>query len=236
MPTEAESKLAADGDAMNVTAFLVLLISVFASGSNAQPTEQALRLAIEHQMISQGLLVPDHAGDDRRAVHRSGFPVHTLFILASIDERAFSDRRRTFNIDLALNGNPYGVGFGGCHGWGANVEMLEHGQIKFESVGTDQGQPQGPCNADEQKGEDQFLAVLRQAIRWRIDGSTLIVESDANKLRMTAPVPRTSVKAVSKSTICWERLPGPARSRRATTTTGITSTARSMPTMCSAIA
>jgi heat shock protein HslJ len=121
------------------------------------------------------------------STHASGFPVERVFNLISIDGKALSDRPRTFTIGLALNGNPYGVGFGGCHGWGANIEALDRGQIKIESIHVTQAQPQGACTPEQQRAEDDFLTVLKQdAVHWRMEEQTLVLESNARTIRMAA--------------------------------------------------
>jgi heat shock protein HslJ len=119
--------------------------------------------------------------------HSSGFPVFMQFDLASINGETYSDRLRTLNIDLAGNGNPMAVGFAGCHGWFAQIATLDHLQISLDSITVTQGQPQGACNAAQQKGEDDFLIALKQASRWRLDQRTLIMSWDnGGNMRLTA--------------------------------------------------
>ena len=179
-----------------------------------------------------------------------------VFNIISIDGKTLSDRPRTFTIGLALNGNPYGVGFGGCHGWGANIEALERGQIKVESVHVTQAQPQGACTPEQQRAEDEFLDVLKQgAVRWRMEEQTLVLESNARTIRMAEgpftdrSIPpairqalwreelhhphRTRSKRYSKGTVCSAPLARIAASPRAKIIC-ITLTGRSMPITCSA--
>ena len=100
--------------------------------------------------------------------HSSGFPAFRQFNLISINGAVYSDRLRSLNINLAGNGNSYAVGFAGCHGWGGQIQTLDHDQIKFDLITLTQGQPQGACNPAQQKAEDEFVDALKQASRWRV--------------------------------------------------------------------
>jgi heat shock protein HslJ len=126
--------------------------------------------------------------------HSSGFPVFTQFDLVSINGAAYGDRPRTLNMNLAGNGNPYAVGFAGCHGWVGTNLTLDREQIKFGSIDLTQGQPQGPCNPAQQKAEDDFLNALKQTNRWQLDQQTLILTWDGGTMRMAGPASATSAR------------------------------------------
>ena len=132
-------------------------------------------------------LVPHQPLGAQTIPHQSAFPVERVFNVISINGKALSDRPRTFTIGLALNGNPYGVGFGGCHGWGANIETLDRSQIRIESVHVTQAQPQGTCTSEQQRSEDEFFFVLKQGVlSWRMEEQTLVLETNAVIVRMAA--------------------------------------------------
>jgi heat shock protein HslJ len=118
------------------------------------------------------------------ATHSSGFPIGSQFAVDAIDGKPSGNRPRTFAMQVARNGNPYAIGFGGCHGWFGQIAMLDRGEIKVESVDTTQGEPQGPCEPEEQKIEDRFLTLLKEAVRWRAEGPTLILESGSGSIHL----------------------------------------------------
>jgi hypothetical protein len=45
-------------------------------------------------------------------------------------------------------------------------------------------EPQGPCEPEEQKIEDRFLTLLKEAVRWRAEGPTLILESGSGSIHL----------------------------------------------------
>jgi heat shock protein HslJ len=116
--------------------------------------------------------------------HSSGFPVFVQFKLGSINGETYGDRLRTLNMDIAGNGNPYAIGFAGCHGWVGAVSILDREQIRIGSIDLSQGQPQGPCNSAQQKAEDDFLNALKQVNRWQLDQQTLILTWEGGTMRM----------------------------------------------------
>jgi heat shock protein HslJ len=121
-----------------------------------------------------------------RPTHSSGFPLLTQFNLTSINGEIYSDRLRTLNIDLAVNGNPMAVGFAGCHGWFGQIQSLDKDQIKFDLIELTQGQPRGPCESAQQNAEDEFINALKKATRWRLDQQILILSlENGGNMRLT---------------------------------------------------
>jgi heat shock protein HslJ len=117
--------------------------------------------------------------------HSSGFPISKQFTLNSINGKANGNRPQTLVIGLAGNGNPYAAGFAGCHGWFGQIAKLDHVQLKIDRINVTQGQPRGPCNPDQQKGEEIFLAALKQVTAWSVDQQTLILTWDSgNNMRL----------------------------------------------------
>jgi tetratricopeptide (TPR) repeat protein len=129
-----------------------------------------------------------HAAHAQQPSHSSGFPLSRQFNLTSINGQTYSDRLRTFNVNIAGNGNAFGgVGFAGCHGWFGQIQTLDRDQIKFDLITLTQGQPQGPCNPAQQKAEDDFLNALKQVSHWRLEQETLTLSWDKGDMRLAIP-------------------------------------------------
>ncbi len=102
------------------------------------------------------------------------FPVGTTWSAVSLKGKAFTGERPTFSLDQAFRGR----GFGGCNSWSATVYPLRNQTFAVGPIAV----TKKSCPATS-ASENAYLAALRSAQKWDIQGSILIVYTAAGELR-----------------------------------------------------
>ena len=114
-----------------------------------------------------------------------GFPIERIFVATSLNGQTLGDKAPTLTItrDPKQLQVLQGAGFAGCNRWNGKV-MLSQTGFGVGGLGTTKMY----CN-DQMVGESNFLSALKAVKRWRMDGSTLVLEGDRTTL-LLAPAAR----------------------------------------------
>lgn len=111
---------------------------------------------------------------------QNGFPVGTAFTAVSLGDATFGAPAPTLTVHEA-EGRSAVSGFGGCNRWRAPVEIGPGQRFQIDRIlVTRMACKQGSA----MQTEAQFLAALRQATRWRLEGEILILEGPGSALRL----------------------------------------------------
>lgn len=109
-----------------------------------------------------------------------GFPIGTTYRAISIS--GFDVQKHGLTLTVTRAGEAFkGSGHAGCNSWSAVVSLRDD-QIDFSNIVT----TRKFCGQPRMKTEEAFIASLRSARRWRLDGVRLIIEGETARLLMTS--------------------------------------------------
>jgi heat shock protein HslJ len=106
------------------------------------------------------------------------FPVGQSYRVMSIS--GYDVQNKGLSMTITHTGGDYrGAGQAGCNTW-TSAAVLRDTEIDFVDIAS----TKKVCGKPEMTAEDAFLTSLRQAKRWRLERTDLIIEGDTAELRL----------------------------------------------------